>query len=86
MKHLLGKSAQALFEFFQNSENFFYSLSHNELSAFRDVPKTRIFDKSAQVRALYRGTFVGFSVETGPGIPGKYEARKSKYETNPKPE
>jgi lipid-binding SYLF domain-containing protein len=60
MKHLLGKSAQALFEFFQNSENFFYS--------------------------LYRGTFVGFSVETGPGIPGKYEARKSKYETNPKPE
>jgi hypothetical protein len=51
MKQLLGKSAQALFALFQNSENFFYSLSHNDLSAFCPPPKSRFFVNIAQVRA-----------------------------------
>jgi hypothetical protein len=51
MKQLLGKSAQALFAIFKNSEKKFFSLSHNNLSAFWRLPKTRFFVNIAQVRA-----------------------------------
>jgi hypothetical protein len=40
----------------QNSEKFFYSFSHKDLSAFRGIPKIGIFVKIAQVRPNYRGT------------------------------
>jgi hypothetical protein len=51
MKQLFDKSAQALFAIFKNSEKFFYSLSHNDLSAFCPPQKSRFFDNIAQVRA-----------------------------------
>jgi hypothetical protein len=49
---LLVKSAQALFWIFHFSKNFFYSLRHKDLSAFRKVAKTVFLVKSAQVRAI----------------------------------
>jgi len=47
--------AQVFFALSGNSENFFYSLSHKDLSAFWPPPKTRFFVNIAQVGALYRG-------------------------------
>jgi hypothetical protein len=52
MIQLYGKSAQALFGQNPKKYNFFYSLSHKDLSAFWGVLKIGIFDKSAQVRAI----------------------------------
>jgi hypothetical protein len=52
MKQLFGRNAQALFAVFKKSKKNFYSLPRKDLSAFRGVSKTRIFDKSAQVRAI----------------------------------
>jgi hypothetical protein len=52
MIQLYGKSAQALFGQNPKKYNFFYSLSHNDLSASRPRPGAPGFDKSAQVRAI----------------------------------
>ena len=54
-EQLLSSFAQVFFGQIQNSEKIFYSLSHNDLSAFRLILKTRFFVKSAQVQTIYRG-------------------------------